>query len=131
MQYVETVTRVMLQNTKTIVIKKKVKYKGNNKMKNNFKILGKKVLPLVKMQYYDASNEPGGSALCYINDPNERVTAVKHMMKQKKLELKKHYKEQEWIVWGVFADDTFELISDMGYTEKGVKRNDFRLIKNQ
>ncbi len=96
-------------------------------LKNNHTLLGKKILPLVKMKYYDVSNDLNATGLCYMNS-EERRNAVKRLSKQYEAKYRDIFKNQSWVVWGIFADGTFDLWSDMGYQEKGVKRNSFRLI---
>jgi hypothetical protein len=100
-------------------------------MKNKKKhtaLLGERVLPLVKRSQYGAANCDTVGLLPY-KKGDERIRYAKSVVDERCKEQRKENKEQEWLVWAVKADGTFDLLSDMGYEQCNVSRNEFRLIK--
>lgn len=98
-------------------------------MKTEFlNLLGKRVLPIVK----DISVSFASSTLHGVNDMHRAChmdyEQTQRMIRRAKAELRKQNKEQQWTVWAVKADGTFDLLSDMGYSQENVSRSDFRLI---
>ena len=99
------------------------------KLKKYIQLLGVKVLPLVKRSYYGAAECDRVGLLNYKHGDDRRAYA-KLVIDERVKEQRDDNKNQEWIVWAVKYDGTFELLSDMGYSQNNVNRYDFRVIKN-
>lgn len=90
------------------------------------KLLGVKVMPIVKRSQYDVSNWDRVGNLNYLTG-NKRQRYAKGVVDDATNEQRKINKEQDWEVWSIHADGTFTLRSDYGYEQANVSRNDFRV----
>jgi len=95
---------------------------------SHLKLLGAKVLPIVKRSQYGASNWDGVGNLNFLSGETKRQYAIRVVDDATK-EQRRENKEQDWEVFSIHADGTFSLRSDMGYEQANVSRSDFRLIK--
>ena len=95
------------------------------------KLLGKRVLPIVKRNQISVS---WASAKLHGVDDMHRAchmdtNRVQRMIQAAIKEERKDNKTQEWVVWAIKADGTFDLRSDYGYEKIDVDRSDFRILK--
>jgi hypothetical protein len=91
------------------------------------KLLGARVLPLVKRSQYGAANYDSVGNLPYLQG-KERQRYAKLVVDDAVKEKRRINKEQEWQVWSIHADGTFSLLSNYGYSQNNVSRSDFRLL---
>ncbi len=95
--------------------------------KAHLKLLGARVLPLVKRSQYQAANYDRVGNLPYLSG-EKRQRYAKNVVDEATKEQRKINKEQEWEVWSIHADGTFCLLSNYGYRQENVSRSDFRLL---
>lgn len=91
------------------------------------KLLGARVLPLVKRSQYQAANYDSSGQLPYFQG-EARQRYAKAVVDEATKEKRRINKEQEWQVWSIHADGTFSLLSNFGYSQDNVSRSDFRLL---
>lgn len=91
------------------------------------KLLGVKVMPIVKRSQYDVNNWDSVGNLNFLTGEKKRQYATRVVDDATK-EQRKINKEQNWQVFSIHADGTFTLLSDEGYEQLNVSRSDFRLI---
>lgn len=98
-------------------------------MKNKYlKLLGKRVKPIVSSRItYDHAHKMTGNE--YYVSSEKRGKMHNQAAKEVLDEVRKNNREQEWTIWGIYADGTFQLLSDLGYVKDGVNRYEFRKIK--
>ena len=97
-------------------------------MKNKYlKLLGVKVMPIVKRNQYNASNWDRTGNLPYLNG-EERNKYSTRVVDDATKEQRRINKTQKWGVYSVHADGNFTLRSDMGYEQGNVSRSDFRVL---
>jgi hypothetical protein len=99
-------------------------------MKIDTSILGKEVRPLVKWNAYVDPDYTTGGQHHYMKG-EERTKLVNKAAKYHWDNVRKENREQKWFVHGIFSDGTYELLSELGYSQKGLQRNDFRLINKK
>lgn len=95
--------------------------------KKYLKLLGAKILPIVRRSMYGAANWDRIGNLNYLTGETRRKYA-KQVVDDATKEQRKINKEQDWEVWSIHADGTFTLRSDYGYEQANVSRSEFRLI---
>jgi hypothetical protein len=95
--------------------------------KKYLQLLGVSVLPLVRRSHYGASECDRTGQLNYLQG-DERLKYGRRVVDERVKEQLRDNKEQKWQVWSIHADGTFTLLSDLGYEQSNVKRNDFRVI---
>ena len=93
-------------------------------------ILGMEVKPIVKRTAYVDPDYTTGGAHHYL-DGEKRQRLVSSAAKKHWDYQRKENREQTWIVWGIFNDGTYELLSEIGYSQKGLQRNNFRIIRKK
>ena len=91
------------------------------------KLLGVKVMPIVKRSQYDVNNWDRVGNLNFLTGEKKLQYATRVVDDATK-EQRKINKEQNWQVFSIHADGTFTLLSDEGYEQANVSRSDFRLI---
>lgn len=102
----------------------------NAKLRKYTQLLGMRVMPIVKRQQYGAVDWDRGGNLNYLQGEEKRRYSNRVVDDAVKEQLKDN-KRMDWEVFAVKSDGTFELRSDMGYSQDDVSRSDFRIIKKK
>ena len=93
-------------------------------------LLGQKVMPLLRKGRISGSESDrrnGGMGESLQGEARRRH--YRKTISAYEKELLKDNKEQEWFVGSIHHDGTFTLNSELGYTQAGMDRSDFRVIK--